>query len=159
MSKDDKYVVRLDVKERVELQSMVDEGRRSKSVRQRARILLKVDESPSGFAWTDERAAEFAEVSLSTAHRVRQRFVEEGFEAAVYRQPSTNRQYRKLDGTAEACLVAQACGPPPKGRVRWTLTLLADRLVELEIVDAIGAATIGRTLQKTRPSRGRSSNG
>ena len=148
MSKDDKYVVRLDAEERVELQSMVDEGRRSKSVRQRARILLKVDESPSGFAWTDERAAEFAEVSLSTAHRVRQRFVEEGFEAAVYRKPTTNRQYRKLDGAAEARLVTEACGPPPKGRARWTLTLLADRLVELEVVDAIGATTIGRTLKK-----------
>ena len=105
MSKDDKYVVRLDVKERVELQSMVDEGRRSKSVRQRARILLKVDESPSGSVWTDERAAEFAEVSLSTAHRVRQRFVEAGCEAAVYRKPSRNRQYRKLGGPAEARLV------------------------------------------------------
>ena len=92
MGKEVKYIVRLDVKERVELRSMVDEGRRSKSVRQRARILLKVDESPSGSAWTDERAAEFAEVSLSTAHRVRQRFVEDGFEAAVSRQPSTNRQ-------------------------------------------------------------------
>ena len=159
MSKDDKYVVRLDVKERVELRSMVDEGRRSKSVRQRARILLKVDESPSGSAWTDERAAEFAEVSLSTAHRVRQRFVEEGFEAAVHRQPATNRQYRKLDGAAEARLVAEACGPPPKGRARWTLTLRADRLVEWEVVDAMGAATIGRTLKKTRSSRGRSSNG
>ena len=159
MGKEVKYIVRLDVKERVELRSMVDEGRRSKSVRQRARILLKVDESPSGSAWTDERAAEFVEVSLSTAHRVRQRFVEEGFEAAVSRQPSTNRRYRKLDGVAEARLVAEACGPPPKGRVCWTLTLLADRLVELEIVDAIGAATIGRTLKKTRSSRGRSSNG
>ena len=70
MGKEVKYIVRLDVKERVELRSMVDEGRRSKSVRQRARILLKVDESQSGSAGTDERAAEFAEVSLSTAHRV-----------------------------------------------------------------------------------------
>ena len=159
MGRDVKYVVRLDAEERVELQSMVDEGRRSKSVRQRARILLKVDESQSGSAWTDERAAEFAEVSLSTAHRARQRFVEQGFEAALYRKPSTNRQYRKLDGAAEARLAAEACGPPPKGRARWTLKLLADRLVELEVVDAIGAATIGRTLKKTTSSRGRRSNG
>ena len=159
MGKDDKYVVRLDAEERVELQSMVDEGRRSKSVRQRARILLKVDESPPGSAWTDERAAEFAEVSLSTAHRVRQRFVEEGFEAVVSRKPSTNRQYRKLDGAAEARLAAEACGPPPKGRACWTLTLLADRLVELEVVDAIGATTIWRTLKKTTSSRGRKSSG
>ena len=159
MGRDVKYVVRLDAEERGELQSMVDEGRRSKSVRQRARILLKTDESQSGSAWTDERAAEFAEVSLSTAHRVRQRFVEEGFEAAVYRKPSTNRQYRKLDGAAEARLATEACGPPPKGRVRWTLKLLADRLVELKVVDAIGAATIQRTLKKTNSSRGRNSNG
>lgn len=159
MGKDSKFIVRLRAEERVELQSMVDEGRRSKSVRQRARILLKADESEAGLAWSDERTAEFAEASLSTVHRVRQRFVEQGFEAAVYRKPSTNRQYRKLDGAAEARLVAESCGPAPKGRARWTMKLLADRLVELEIVDSIGATTIQRTLKKTNSNRGKNSNG
>ena len=149
MGKDDKYVVRLDAEERVELQSMVDEGRRSKSVRQRARILLKVDESQSGSAGTDERAAEFAEVSLSTAHRVRQRFVEEGFEVSLLRKEQKNRKAKKIDGRAEAHLVALACGEPPEGRKRWTLKLLADQLVSLEVVDSVSPETVRKTLKKT----------
>jgi len=159
MGKDAKYVVRLEAEERATLQALVDAGRRSKSVRQRARLLLKADASESGPAWTDARVAEFAEVSLSTVHRVRQRLVEEGMEAVVYRKSSTNRPYRKLDGAAEARLVAEACSDPPKGQVRWTLKLLADRLVELEVVDSIGAATVGRTLKKTNSNPGRKSNG
>lgn len=152
MSKDAKYVVRLTGEERAELQSMVDEGRGARTVRQRARVLLKVDESEEGPAWNDERAAEFAEVSLSTVHRVRQRLVEQGFEAAVYRKPSTNRLYRKLDGVGEARLVAEACSPAPEGRNRWTLRLLADRLVALEVVDSICADTVRLTLKKTNSS-------
>lgn len=159
MGKDAKYVVRLDADEREQLQALVDEGRGSKSVRTRARILLKADESEPGPAWPDPRVAEFAEVGLSTVHRVRQRFVEEGFEAAVFRKPATGRQYRKLDGAAEARLVAEACGPPPKGRARWTLKLLADRLVELEIVESIGTTTVHETLKKTNSNRGKKSNG
>jgi transposase len=159
MGKDAKYLVRLDADERVQLQALVDEGRGSKSVRTRARILLKADESEQGPAWPDPRVAEFAEAGLSTVHRVRQRFVEEGFEAAVFRKPATGRQYRKLDGAAEARLVAEACSPPPKGRARWTLKLLADRLVELEIVESIGTTTVHETLKKTNSNRGKKSNG
>jgi transposase len=149
MSKEVKYVVRLTSEERAELQSMVDAGRGSKSVRQRARVLLKVDESEAGPAWTDARAAEFAEVSLSTVHRVRQRLVEHGFEAAVYRRPSTNRLYRKLDGAGEAHLIAEACSAAPEGRNRWTLKLLAERLVALEVVETISPDTVRLTLKKT----------
>ena len=149
MGKEAKYVVRLDEDEHNELRQIVDQGLRSKSVRQRARILLKADETADAPAWPDDRVAEFAEVSLSTVHRVRQRFVEEGFEAAVFRKPSPNRMYRKLDGSAEARLVAEACSAPPKGRSRWTLKLLAERVVELEIVDSVGVSTIQRTLKKT----------
>ena len=149
MGKDAKYVVRLGVEEREQLQAMIDKGRGSKSVRKRARILLKADESEQGLGWTDEHVAEFAEVGLSTVHRIRQRFVEEGFDDAVFRKSATNRRYRKLDGAAEARLVAEACSPPPKGRARWTLKLLGDRLVELEIVESIGTTTVYRTLKKT----------
>jgi hypothetical protein len=159
MGKDAKYLVRLDADEREQLQALVDEGRGSKSVRTRARILLKADESEQGPAWPDPRVAEFAEAGLSTVHRVRQRFVEEGFEAAVFRKPATGRQYRKLDGAAEARLVAEACSPPPKGRARWTLKLLADRLVELEIVESIGTTTVHETLKKTNSNRGKKNNG
>jgi hypothetical protein len=142
MGKDAKYVVRLDAGERQQLQVLVDEGRGSKSVRQRARVLLKADQAAEAPAWTDERVAEFAEVSLSTVHRVRQQFVEEGMEAAVQRRPSLDRQYRKLDGSAEAKLIATASAGRSRrtqsldavaGRSRWTLTLLADKLVELGV--------------------------
>lgn len=92
MGKDAKYVVRLSGEERRQLQSMVDEGSGSKETRQRARVLLKADESQEGPGWTDERTAEFAEVSVSTVHRVRQWFADESFASAVFRKPATNRQ-------------------------------------------------------------------
>lgn len=149
MGKEAKYVVRLDEEERLELQAMVDEGRGAKSVRNRARVLLKADESDNGSAWTDERVAEFAEVSLSTVYRVRQRFVEEGFEAAVYRKSATDRLYRKLDGVGEARLIATACSEPPAGRSRWTLQMLADELVALEVVETISAECVRTILKKT----------
>ena len=159
MSKDAKYVVRLSVEERGELQAMVDEGRHSKSVRQRARVLLKADEGEAGPGWVDERVAEFAEVSLSTVHRVRQRLVTEGFETAVFRKPSTDRLYRKLDGVGEARLIAEACNHPPEGRARWTMKLLAERLVVLEVVESISAETVRKTLKKTRSGRTCGSSG
>ena len=159
MSKDVKYVVRLTPEERGELQAMVDEGRCSKSVRQRARVLLKADESEGAPGWTDERVAEFGEVSLSTVHRVRQRLVTKGFEAALYRKPSTDRMYRKLDGEGEAHLIAEACSVPPEGRNRWTLRLLADRLVALEVVESISPETVRQTLKKTHSSRTSRSSG
>ena len=152
MSKDAKYVVRLADEERCELQAIVDEGRGSKSVRQRARVLLKTDESETGPGWTDVRAAEFAEVTLRTVERVRRRFVEAGFEAAVYRKPSTDRLYRKLDGAGEARLIAEACSEAPAGRSRWTLKLLSDRLVALEVVESISPETVRQTLKKTTSS-------
>lgn len=159
MSKDAKHVVRLSEEERSELQTMVDEGRGSKSVRQRARVLLKADESEMGPAWTDERAAEFAEVSVRTVERVRKRFVEEGFAEAVSRKPSTDRPYRKLDGAGEARLIAEACSQAPEGRSRWTLKLLAQRLVALEVVDSIDPETVRKTLKKTTFSLTSASSG
>ncbi len=93
------------------------------------------------------------DTSLSTAHRVRQAFVELGLEAALYRRKPTGRQYRKLDGGQEAQLIALACGAAP-GRARWTLKLLAQRMVELGIVDAIGPECVRTTLKKTNSSHG-----
>jgi Homeodomain-like domain len=153
MGKDAKYVVRLEPEERGQLQSLVDEGRGTKSVRQRARVLLKADQAEGAPAWPDERVAEFAEVSLSTVHRVRQRFVEEGFEAVLFRKPVTDRQYRKLDGAGEARLIATTCSAAPAGRCRWTLQLLADKLVELRVVESISAECVRTTLKKTCCSR------
>jgi transposase len=157
MGKEAKYVVRLSDAERSQLGELIARGRVSATVRQRALILLKAD--VEGAAWTDEQIAELAQVGLSTVHRVRQRCVEEGLEAVLQRKPSPQRQYRKLDGVQEAKLVALACSDPPAGRVCWTMQLLADKLVELDVVDSIGREAVRVTLKKTRFSRGERSTG
>ena len=154
MGKEAKHVVRLTAEERKQLQALIMEGGRAATTLKRARILLKADEGDEGPAWSDDRVAEFAEVSLSTTRRIRQRFVEEGFEAALFRKPSTDRQYRKLDGKGEAQLIALTCSAPPKGRARWTLRLLAGRLVALDVVDDISGESVRRTLKKMTSSLG-----
>ena len=142
-----KYVVRLDPEEREYLQSLINKGGRSPAVLKRVRILLKADQG-----WPDTRIAEFAEVSLSTVYRVRQRCVEQGLESAIFRKQSGSRLYRKLDGKGEAQLIALACSEAPEGRSRWTLQLLADRLVALEVVDSISHECVRATLKKTSSS-------
>lgn len=159
MGKDAKYVVRLDDLERERLQQMVDRGTGSKTIRNRALILLKADEGSDGPSWPDAKIAEAFDVGLRTVERTRRLLVEEGFEAVLARKPSPNRQYRKLDGAQEAELVKLACSKPPAGRVRWTLQLLADRLVEREVIVAVGRETVRTTLKKTISSRGSASSG
>jgi len=154
-----KYIVRLTDEERMRLIELISTGRWAASVLTRARVLLKADASEGGPDWSDQEIAEAVETSLSSVHRVRQAFVEEGLAAALARQRPTGRQYRKLDGAQEARLVALTCSAPPEGRVRWTLQLLADRLVALEVVDAIGRECVRTTLKKTTSSRGRRSSG
>jgi len=129
-------------------------GKAAAATQAHARILLKADQGPGGPAWPDAHIAEALEVGLSTVHRVRQAYVEEGLEAALHRKRPTGRQYRKLDGAQEAHLVALACSPPPEGRPRWTLKLLADRLVELQVVDGISPECVRTTLKKTISSPG-----
>ena len=152
MGKEAKYVVRLEAEEREQLQSLITKGGRAASVLKRARILLKADESEDGPAWSDKRIVDFAEVGFSTVRRVRQRLVELGFEAAVFRKKAGNRLYRKLDGDGEARLIALACSKPPEGRCRWTLHLLSDRLVALVVVDSISHECVRSTLKKTNSS-------
>jgi transposase len=154
-----KYIVRLTAEERTQWTELISTGRRAASVLTRARMLLKADAREGGPNWSDQEIAEAVETSLSSIHRVRQAFVEEGLAAALARQRPTGRQYRKLDGAQEARLVALTCSAPPEGRVRWTLQLLADRLVELEVVDTIGRECVRTTLKKTTSSRGRRSSG
>lgn len=154
MGKEAKYVVKLDAEEREQLQGLISKGSCAASVLQRARMLLKADQSEAGPAWADQRIAEAVEVSLSTVHRVRQKFVEEGLERALDRKRPSGRQYRKLDGAQEARLIAVACSAPPEGRARWTLKLLAERLVALEIVESISSESVRRTLKKTTLSLG-----
>jgi hypothetical protein len=159
MERNAKYVVRLEGPERERLQEMVDQGKGSKTIRNRALILLKADEGELGPGWTDAKIAEAFDVGVRTVERTRRLLVTEGFEAVLARKPSPNRQYRRLDGAQEAALVKLACSSPPAGRARWTLQLLADRLVELEVVASIGREAVRTTLQKTTSSRGSESSG
>jgi transposase len=154
-----KYIVRLTPEERTQLTALISTGRWAASVLTRARMLLKADASEEGPDWSDREIAEAVETSLASVHRVRQVFVKEGLAAALERQRPTGRQYRKLDGAQEARLVALTCSAPPEGRARWTLQLLADRLVELEVVDTIGRECVRTTLKKMTSSRGRRSSG
>ena len=150
-----KYKVTLTAEERNSLQSLIAAKRTAAKKVVHARILLKADAGPEGPAWTDACIAEALEVDVSTVERLRQRFVEQGLDAALGRkQQDRPSRLRALDGKAEARLIALACSEPPAGRVRWTLRLLADKLVELEIVDTVSTETIRRTLKKTSSSRG-----
>lgn len=145
-----RYVVRLQEEERAQLQALIRKGKAAAYKLMHARVLLKADQGSSGRRVTDQVVAEAVDVSPVTVARIRQRFVEEGLEAALRRKPQEclSRQ-RVLDGKAEATLVAVACSKPPAGRERWTLRLLGDRLVELDIVDSISHETVRQTLKKT----------
>jgi transposase len=150
-----KYKVTLTVEERNSLQDLIAIGKAAAKKLLHARVLLKADAAPGGPAWTDARIAEALEVHVSTVERLRERFVEQGLDAALGRkQPHRPSRPRTLDGKAEARLIALACSEPPPGQVRWTLRLLADKLVELAIVDTVSTETIRRTLKKTNSSRG-----
>jgi DNA-binding transcriptional ArsR family regulator len=148
------YHVRLSEAERAHLQDLIAAGTASARKLRHARILLKADEGPAGPAWVDERIAEAVEVSQPTVSRVRKQYVEQGLEAALHRRAPTRVYHRKLEGEHEARLVALACSPPPRGQARWTLRLLADKLVELEIVEDVSYQTVRRTLKKTNSSPG-----
>jgi transposase len=136
------------------LHALLRTGTAAAAAQAHARILLKADQGEGGPAWPDARIAEAVEVGLSTVHRVRQAYVEQGLEAALHRKRPAGRQYRKLDGAQEARLIALACSPPPEGSNRWTLRLLADQLVALEVVASISPECVRATLKKTTSSPG-----
>lgn len=148
-----KYIVRLTPEEQAYLSQMMRSGKAAARLLLHARILLKADTGPTASAWSDEAISHALEVHPDTVARVRQRFVEEGLEAALRPRPSKRQYARKLDGAAEAHLLALACGPAPAGQARWSLRLLADRLVELDHVGSVSHETIRRTLKKTNYSR------
>jgi len=134
--------------ERQILEALISKGKASARKIVHANVLLKVDEI--GLHWTDERTAEAFGVHPNTVREIRERFVVEGLESALNRKPQIRpSRIRKLDGAQEARLLAVACGSPPDGRVRWTLRLLAGRMVELQIVDGISHETVRQALKKT----------
>ena len=144
-----KYVVRLSGEEREQLEALIRKGKSPAQRLLKARILLKADVSEAGDGWSDSRVIKALETSVSMVYRVRKQLVEEGFEAVLSRkQRTTPAVPRIFDGEKEARLIALACSKPPKGRARWTLRLLENKVVELNIVDRASDSTIGRVLKK-----------
>lgn len=148
-----KYHVRLTESERAHLLELTGRGTCPARKQRRACILLKLDEGPEGPAWTDERAADAFDVSKTTAARLRRRFDKEGLKATVNRKKPDRDYKQKVDGELEAQTVRLACSEPPPGHARWSLRLLADRLVELEYVDSLSHEAVRGVLKKTNSSR------
>lgn len=143
-----RYVIELSLDERDELERIVNTGRISAQRRRHASILLAVDEGRQGPAMSDVEAAEHLGLAKCTIGRIRQRCVCEGLEQALRRKARSRERSARLDGEGEARLVSLACSEAPPGQARWTLRLLAERLVELEIVESIHLETVRRVLKK-----------
>jgi hypothetical protein len=150
-----KCKVTLTAPQRPQLSALIATGKAAARKRAHARVLPRADAAPGGPAWADQRAAPAVALGRATVERLRQRFVEQGPEAALGRKPQDHPgRERKPGGRAEAHLIALACSQPPDGRAAWTLQLLADRLAEPKVADSIGDGTVRRTPKKTRASRG-----
>jgi len=150
-----KYLVRLTRKEQATLKKLLSSGRGSGRMFTRVRILLKADQSAKGSGWSDEKISEAFDVTVQTIERVRKQLVEEGFEAVLSRHQYIQKVSRKkIDGDVEAHLIALCCSAPPKGRVRWTLRLLADSIVECGYVESISHEAVRQTLKKTNLNLG-----
>lgn len=148
-----KYIVELTSEERKQLQQLVKKGKVPGYKIRHAQMLLKADQGNKGPCWPDAQVAEVFAAHVTTVERLRKRFIEQGLETALERN-KRNNYARKLDGDAEAHLISIACSAPPAGRSEWSLRLLADRLVELSVVDSVSYMTVSRTLKKTNLSRG-----
>ena len=148
-----KYRVTLSAAERDELTTLIRKGKAAARKLAHARVLLQVDESIAGASSTDEQAAQALNLSQRTVERVRERFVEQGFAAALLPKPSTRHYERAFDGAQEARLIALACSVPPEGQSRWTLRLLAEQAVELKIIDTVSHESVRQALKKTNSSR------
>jgi hypothetical protein len=148
------FQVQLSLAQRARLRTLVSNGSSSAHTQIHARILLKADQGPDGPGWTDAMICSALDVSMSTVARVRQTAVQHGLDTALQRKLPNRVYTRSLDGAAEAHLVALACRTPPEGAGRWTLRLLAERMVELEYVEAVSHETVRQTLKKTNSSRG-----
>jgi len=145
-----RYIVRLSAEERERLESMIAKGKNTAQYLRKARILLKADVSDAGEGWSDSRIAEALNTNVKAVHLARKQLVEEGFEAVFTRKKrETPPVSRIFDGEKEARLIALSCSKPPAGYARWSLRLLENKVVELEIVDAASDSTIGRVLKKT----------
>lgn len=143
-----KYIVELTSEERSELQDIIKAERMAAHKRRHARILLKADQGPQGPAWKDADIANAFDCTIKSVERLRKRLVEHGMESAMDHGNRGAYRAKKLDGVAEAHLIALACSSAPKGRNRWTVRLLAEQMVSLGIVDSCGKSTVHNTLKK-----------
>ncbi len=143
-----KYIVELTSEERSKLKAMVKKGKTAAYKIKHAHILRKADEGPEGAGWKDSEIAKAFHCHITTVENVRRRLVEHGLDTAIERAKHKAYRPRTLDGRAEAQLVAMACSETPQGRNKWTLRLLADKIVELEIVDSISYGTVRNVLKK-----------
>ena len=155
-----KYVVKLSAEERERLEALIRVGKSTAQLLTKARILLKADASEAGEGWSDSAISAALDTSVNNVARTRQQLVEEGFEATLSRKYNPNSaRPRIFDGAAEAKLIALACSPAPEGFARWSLRLLEEKVVELNIVEKASDNTIGRTLKKTSLNRTAIGNG
>jgi len=154
-----KYIVTLTAEERERLRHLVRAGSASARVQTHARILLKTDTSAGRRPWSDRALGRALDVCENTIRRTRERFIEHGLDRALYSQKSQRHYPHKIDGAAEAHLVALACSHPPEGFARWSMRLLAARLIELEVVVGVSHETVRQALKKTRSSHGSSASG
>jgi len=143
-----KYIVRLSAEERLQLQQLVDKGTIAAYRRKHAQILLWADQAEGAPAWTDRQIADAARMNVRTVELLRQRLVEDGLTAALERKKQTPKP-PKIDGAQQAKITALACSQPPAGHARWSLRLLADKVVELQIVESVGKDAIREVLKKT----------
>jgi transposase len=150
-----RYKVTLSEAEREELKSIMGKGKHSSQQFRNACILLNCDEGEQEQKVPDEQIAKLLQVNVRTVERLRQRFVEEGFEACLERKPLEKVRTAKADGDFEAHLVALSCSKAPEGHARWSLRLLADKMVELAYVDSISHETVRQVLKKTKSSPGK----
>jgi hypothetical protein len=153
-----RYHVTLTEEERAELTTLIRRGKVAGYRIKHAQILLKLDEIPENAKWTGVKISEAYGIHPTTVSSIAKHFVENGMEAALGRKEQENR-HRKIDGDVEAQIITIACSEPPTGRERWTLQLIADELVRLEVVDSISDTAICNTLKKTNASHGRSRSG
>ena len=149
-----KYTVHLTPEERTDLTRLLTTGRHAARTLTHARVLLQTDRGADGPAWTDEQIRAALGVSLSTIARVRRAFVEQGLDGALHRKAPAVPKAKKLDGRAEAHLLALHCSPPPEGQTRWTLALLTEHFVALGVSPPVSDETVRRTLKQTASSRG-----
>lgn len=143
-----KYVIQLTSDERIALEKISRDSKQNAKKVIKSKILLKIDKSKEGCSWTDAQIKEAFGIDKKTVYRLRQRFVEEGYEAALSRKTYPKVMRRKFDGEQEAQLIALCCSAPPEGYARWSLRLLSDKVVELEMVESVSPETLRQTLKK-----------